>query len=804
MRVLFVLLLSAMQLTDSISVLQNKIHEMENLGMMDEAISYNQQLLDMLATTDDEYAEDYVWSIVDMSYFYSSTGALTAATKYALQGIHESQQYISRNMPTWVAQADTDAISDAMQLCESSIRQCYGAIEDSYAGASTAMQEEFKSQFAIDSIIYQIESMCLLTRRMADTNKTGIKSRMLQRLNHSFHRVLWESWLFAHHLSPVADCEVGYMHKLYGSIDDVDYRLRAAVRLVVTSVIKEQADSAQYWLDIIEELDTVKTYMNVIRENRAWMAAQNGEWEKALPLLRESMENKRDALCNELLGMTARARQNTWVNNYAWYFQQNVELCSLSSHPDAVNTFIYDNVLIQKGLLLAVQTELVQLLQEQNLTDISDSLYLVRQMRHRLQQSELNENKTTCASQVNKMRRIEQHILKVANEVGDFTRPLRVTSTDVQAHMDDKMVAVEFIRVTDDDDTAWLKALVLRKGWDAPRLVTIEKESFFAPLTKQRYLYNTSYELTSVVWGKIIMEADIQEGETICFSPDGILYTLGIEYLPLTDEESMSDRYMMCRMSSTREISRNCGDTTISDIVLYGGIQYTTDTTTDGLTSPIRYLPSSLHEVEQINQCLGFGELITGNRGTEASFRAMSGCAPSVIHVATHGFFLSEKSANRLQKQNVQFVRLTDGQKVNVEDIALTRSGLLFAGAGQVWNGELAGGSNDGILTAREIALLDLRRTQMVVLSACKTGLGYATIDGIAGLQRGFKQAGVQTLVMSLWPVDDDATQLLMTQFYYFWCNQHMSRRNAFRQAIQVVRRKYEEADYWAGFVMLD
>lgn len=103
-----------------------------------------------------------------------------------------------------------------------------------------------------------------------------------------------------------------------------------------------------------------------------------------------------------------------------------------------------------------------------------------------------------------------------------------------------------------------------------------------------------------------------------------------------------------------------------------------------------------------------------------------------------------------------------------VEDKALTRSGLLFSGANIKLRGDaiLPDGVDDGILTAKEIAGLDLRGTKLVVLSACQTGLGEITGDGVFGLQRGFKKAGARTLLMSLWKVDDNATRLLMSQFY--------------------------------------
>lgn len=107
-------------------------------------------------------------------------------------------------------------------------------------------------------------------------------------------------------------------------------------------------------------------------------------------------------------------------------------------------------------------------------------------------------------------------------------------------------------------------------------------------------------------------------------------------------------------------------------------------------------------------------------------------------------------------------------------------------------------------MTAKEISLLDQRDADLVVLSACETGKGEITGEGVFGLQRAFKQAGAQTLVMSLWKVDDKATQLLITEFYRNLISKHQSKCEAFRNAQNHVRSQYKEPYYWAGFIMLD
>jgi CHAT domain-containing protein len=117
---------------------------------------------------------------------------------------------------------------------------------------------------------------------------------------------------------------------------------------------------------------------------------------------------------------------------------------------------------------------------------------------------------------------------------------------------------------------------------------------------------------------------------------------------------------------------------------------------------------------------------------------------------------------------------------------------------------QLPEGVQDGILTAREISMMDFSLCDLVVLSACETGVGEYSTDGTFGLQRAFKQAGVQSIIMTLWPVNDSAAQLMMTEFYNNWIGKHQSKREAFRNAQNTVRTQYEEPEYWAGFIILD
>ena len=156
----------------------------------------------------------------------------------------------------------------------------------------------------------------------------------------------------------------------------------------------------------------------------------------------------------------------------------------------------------------------------------------------------------------------------------------------------------------------------------------------------------------------------------------------------------------------------------------------------------------------------------------------------------------------------------------------MTRSGLMFAGAKNTFNGvEIPAGVDDGVLTAQEISQLDLRGLDLLVLSACQTGLGEIKGDGVFGLQRGFKKAGAQTIIMSLWNVSDKATKDMMTQFYTALTS-GKSKREAFIQAQQYVKdhdsyygydsymdsngqkvtsdKARAKRPHWAAFILLD
>ena len=202
----------------------------------------------------------------------------------------------------------------------------------------------------------------------------------------------------------------------------------------------------------------------------------------------------------------------------------------------------------------------------------------------------------------------------------------------------------------------------------------------------------------------------------------------------------------------------------------------------------------------------------SGIDGTEESFKKLDGARPKLMHIATHGFFLTEEEAEKLKFARSEIELLTEGVQKGgrpVEDKPMTRSGLLFSGCNHaIHHEQIPDGEEDGILTAQEISMLDLRGLDLVVLSACQTALGdIVSGEGVFGLQRGFKKAGAKTILMSLDKVNDEATRILMVELYRNLMNgktKYQSLKEAQKHLRQVENGKYDQPEYWASFIMLD
>ncbi len=198
-----------------------------------------------------------------------------------------------------------------------------------------------------------------------------------------------------------------------------------------------------------------------------------------------------------------------------------------------------------------------------------------------------------------------------------------------------------------------------------------------------------------------------------------------------------------------------------------------------------------------------------GGQALEGSLKALltPGHAPRMLHLATHGFFLPDQPddpdadplALHLDDRGSDALGRLSGRRL---PNPLLRSGLALAGANTWLQGdELPPEAGDGLLFAEDVTGLDLLNTELVVLSACDTGLGDIHAgEGVFGLRRAFVLAGAKTLVMSLWKVPDQQTQELMVDFYERILRGE-GRAEALRGAQLALKQQYPHPRYWGAFI---
>lgn len=190
-------------------------------------------------------------------------------------------------------------------------------------------------------------------------------------------------------------------------------------------------------------------------------------------------------------------------------------------------------------------------------------------------------------------------------------------------------------------------------------------------------------------------------------------------------------------------------------------------------------------------------ELFSKANATEDNLKNIQ--STDILHIATHGYFLSNDDTSKTKQSIANLVN------DNYKNDSYLKSGLLLAGAQNTLNGKQPENSNNGILTAEEAKNLNLKDTELVVLSACETGLGDNLVgEGVIGLQRAFMIAGAKSVIMSLWSVSDEKTQELMTMFYTNWIKNNMSKEEALYQAKLEMKKFYPQPYYWAGFILLE
>lgn len=595
--------------------------------------------------------------------------------------------------------------------------------------------------------------------------------------------------------------------------------------------------------------DNLELVTSLINLSKYYVTAKN--YDSAINVLKKS-----NVILNNYFNSRFFTSTNAYQKNLLFSILPKIESLSsifflINNYRSPVNGLHYDNELLYKGVILRNSEKLSRFIKnsgDEILIKDFDSLRLLKdqileyKLKRNIRNSINYSEKETLAE--SKERILVKHLSKYGY-IGE--KKLNTSWIDVQNKLTKNDVAIEFVnfkyKSQYNSDSTLYGALVLRPSYKEPKFVYLfEQRQLDSIIKKQHNISDSSYlnqlyqygfsgkKLHELIWKPI--DSLLQGAKMVFVAPSGILHTINLSALPISNNLRVGDSYNLKIVGSTGEILSNneqyLNDLSINKAWLFGGIDYNNvrftvpklDTNNEFNYSVSRnsstqsgiekwdYLLNTLYEVTSIDSLCRKNNIntsfVSGNMASKTVFKNISGeTKPFILHLATHGFFFPDNK-NKAEELNVIPLDIRKNI-IKMSDNPLLRSGLIFSGANKTWSSlnYQSDTTDDGILTALEISNLDLSEAKLVVMSACETGLGdIKGSEGVFGLQRAFKLAGAKKIIMSLWKVPDAQTKELMKLFYQK-CFTGFSISDALKSAQTEMGKKYPPY-YWAAFKLLE
>jgi CHAT domain-containing protein/Tfp pilus assembly protein PilF len=518
-------------------------------------------------------------------------------------------------------------------------------------------------------------------------------------------------------------------------------------------------------------------------------------------------------------------------------------LYDLPNQYPEINISCFENELLLKNLSLRNTQRIRNSIQksDNNSLKVKYKKFLENKKQIRVQEELLlDKNPEIIASLLTETDQIEKELTKESATFSQFKKSLSITWNQVKLKKHEvviDLVAFDYYKKkTIHSESKVYGAFIVKKDSKFPKFISLFEEKQLDSLLLRNKSVIASARLNNQYKDKAIsdlflkpLENEFKNITTIYLSPSGLGHQIDFAALPIYGNQTLGEKYNLHIISSPTELLDYKVSSLIKkgniDLLLYGGIDYNKSNPKAEIDKEIvehnndiaalriqsgisgfDYLNGTNDEINQIQlkgNLNGFTTTVyKESEATEESIKQLDGrTTPYVLHLATHGFFFPDP---KQEIPNDIFTEKGKSKIYKASDDPMMRSGLLLAGANNYW-GKTTGNTTteDGILTASEISNLDLSACQLVVLSACETGLGEVKgSEGVFGLQRAFKMAGVKNIIMSLWKVPDTQTAELF-DIFYSECFAGKSIHEAFQSSQTKMKAKYSPY-YWAGFVLLE
>ncbi len=464
--------------------------------------------------------------------------------------------------------------------------------------------------------------------------------------------------------------------------------------------------------------------------------------------------------------------------------------------------FSYQSIL--QGLMFSSETKVQKQVTQSKSPEVTQLYEKLIANREAISERYNGKNKLNADSLQKANFKIEKELLlKLDLKINQD----KISVQELASHLNDDELFIQFIRFrkykpelggtyvqysinNTTIDSVYYFALCISKASNSIQPIVIKNGSFLESRQIKYYLNCIKFKnKDSLSYSHFWKEIDViaSNYKTIYAVLDGVYNLINPASLTDTKDNLLMDRYTFTRLSTSSEITQRRNTIPkINNVLLLGNPTF----------KPIKYqnqnfelaqLPETEIELTDINSKLKnksvSGKMVTSTQATEENFRS-NAVQNQVLHIATHGFFLNVVDHNMEEKNLAN---------------PLFNSGIFLVPS----TSAQVASTNDGIISSYEVASMDLGNVELVVLSACESGLGeLRNGEGVYGLQRALRTAGARTIIMSLWKVDDAATAYFMKAFYDdYLINYNAGKALAYAQ--QETRKVYKEPKYWAAFCLI-
>ncbi|MEI9917997.1 MAG: CHAT domain-containing tetratricopeptide repeat protein [Bacteroidota bacterium] len=542
------------------------------------------------------------------------------------------------------------------------------------------------------------------------------------------------------------------------------------------------------------------------REELAILYWKNKQWDKAYSEYKIVMSKTIEFINKYFPPMSEAEKTKYWDVTFPRFQRYyNFAIDASATLPNVVQD-VFDYQTATKALLLNATSKVKNsILKSGNPDLVKDYLAWLDAKEslsryYSLSKEDIRDQKINLDSIEQGANRMEKSLSERSKDFSSGYTTQTVSYKTIRDALTDAEAIVEIIRVRsyaqDFTEDSRYAALVMTKGTE-PKLVVLDNgnqletrySKFYKNAIQSKTADGYSY---AQYWARI--EPALGGKKTVYISPDGVYNQINLNTLKTTSGAYLLSQIDLITIGNSKDLLtlKSRKPITTKDAMLIGFPDY------GGNAVPP--LPGTKVELDGISKLLkasGYKvNLLMQKDATEAALKALK--APTILHIATHGYFKQDHEVDANGALGISME--------NAQANPLLRSGLLMSGASATISGtnnvDLSSNDN-GIVTAYEVMNMNLDGTALIILSACETGLGEVKAgEGVYGLQRAFLVAGANALIMSLWKVDDAATQQLMTNFYTNWVKTG-NKQKAFKQAQTQLMTKFKEPYYWGAFVMM-